>query len=191
VIDLFTLEFFAFLGEDYPTVKVSIDFVDFLMAKIFCSVIEEWFQTLECVQSSKLISKLIRHVSAIRVAVSQFGRLGSAAFLAGYVWFSGGAINDFGKLAYAAAIALCMWALIAVSTTFLNKITADRILSNVTPSALILTEADKKAYNALKEKKASASKTLASIAGVGVFNIVLNIIASFIFVWLTLPSTHH
>jgi hypothetical protein len=64
--DLFMLEFMGFLATDYRTVEISIDFVDFLIAKIFCGVIEEWFLTLDIAPTSKLTTFLIKKADLVR-----------------------------------------------------------------------------------------------------------------------------
>lgn len=42
---------FSFLAKDFPTVRISIDFVDFLIAKIFAASVEEWFNGLDVIKT--------------------------------------------------------------------------------------------------------------------------------------------
>lgn len=158
--------------------------MDFLIAKIFCGVIEEWFLTLDPVPRSKLTTFLVKRSDVIRSVIGQFGRLGSAAFLFGYTWFSDGAISSIGKLAYAASIALFMWSLIAILTTSVNKFVAKRLFCNIVPSVILLTDADIKAYEEIKRGLNSSRKTIGAVAGMAVLNIGLNLVASYIYTLL-------
>jgi hypothetical protein len=183
--DLFMLEFLSFLSQDYRTVDISIDFVDFLVAKIFCGVVEEWFLTLDPVPRSKLTTFLLRKSDVIRSVIGQFGRLGGAAFLFGYIWFNGGTVESIGKLVYAASIALFMWSLIVILTTSVNKFAAKRLFCNIVPSVILLTDADTKAYDEIKRGLNSSRKTIGAVIGMGILNIGLNLVASYVYTFLT------
>jgi hypothetical protein len=186
-LHIFMVELVAFFAQDYKTVEISIDFVDFLIARIFCGIIEEWFQTLEIAPKSKLTACLIRHSSTIRTVTGQFGRLGGAAFLAGYAWFNGGIGDSVGRLVYAAAIALGLWALVVMLTASITKNTAARLVRNMVPSVILLTDADKRAYDKIREGLNSSRKTLGLITSMAIFNLGLNLAASYIYALLTRP----
>jgi hypothetical protein len=182
---LLMLEFISFFGINYRTVEISIDFVDFLIAKIFCGVVEDWFLTLDSAPKSNLTVFLVRRAKLIRSITGQFGRLGSAAFLSSYVWFSGGVIGDIAKLVYAISIALFMWSVVVVLTTSLDRFTAKRLTRNIVPSIILLTDADTKAFEQVKLGLSSSRNTLAAIICAAISDIGLHLIASYIYTLCT------
>lgn len=182
--NLVMLEFYP-LSREYRTVEISIDFVDFLIARIFCGVIEEWFATLELVPRSKVVYFLVGRAASLRAFIGQFGRVGCAVFLASYVWFIGGKINSIGNLVYAISISLLIWSVIAITTDNLGKFTAKRLFKNLIPSVTIFTDADKKGFERIKNGFSSNKTTIVVLLAAAIFNISLNIIASYMYTYMT------
>ena len=54
-----------FAYEKYRTVSISVDFVDFIVAKVLVGVIEEWFASLDGIPRGRLTSALLRNSTTI------------------------------------------------------------------------------------------------------------------------------
>jgi hypothetical protein len=72
---------FFFMSRPWNTVQVSIEFVDFIVAKSMYGVVEEWFSALQKTPKKRFNSFLIAYSNSIRVFVGQLGRIGMATYL--------------------------------------------------------------------------------------------------------------
>ena len=170
-----------FVGRDWRTVKISIDFVDFLIARLFTSIIEEWFNTLEKIQKPALTNFVSRNIMAIGQSLSALGRLGFAFFLIGLAYFSGDQIDGVKYIMYAISIALMLWVFVSLTVNVAKKWFLRRLGENILPSIILLTDGDKSACNKIDSKRNSTSFTLTGLAGTVVLGILINVISSYIY----------
>ena len=183
--DLPFFEFFFFVAQEFRTVEISIDFVDFLIAKIFANVVEEWFGTLETAPRPIFTTFLIKNLQTINSLISHFGKIGVAVFLASYVWFNQGVIGNPGKFVYSVSLALILWSFFAVASSSVTRRFSRRLYMNVVPSVIILTEGDHKAYEKIKNGLNSSYNTAIGIVSTGFINVILNIFASYVYTYLS------
>lgn len=174
-------EFFLFMANDWRTVNVSIDFVDFLLAKNFLSIVEEWFKNFDKTGFSKINKILIKYNRIITSATFQSGRIGAALFLLTYYVLTR-AQPDTKTLIILSGIALVIWSLLVVITSEVDRVTRRRVAKAIVPTVILISEIDQKTYQGILDDSRTATGTLARFLGSNIFAILINIIASYIFV---------
>jgi hypothetical protein len=182
------LQFLIFLSREVPTVEISIEFIDFLVAKAFSYVIEEWFSCLEEIKEPKYTNFLINYIPMINAALKYFSMLGVATFLSSYVYFNNGQIGDIGKLVHSISVAILVWSLISISVIFLRRKISRRLSKNIIPSLILITDGDTKAYETVKSGMNYPYNTCISIIVTAILSIAINILSSYIYTYLTLGS---
>lgn len=175
------LSFFMFMASEWRTVDVSIDFVDYLIAKIFCSVVDDWFKSIDKIKLSRLNSILFHRQSFIRSIFNQSGRIGMASFFAALFVFS--SVVDFSLkfVVLASSVGLFIWSFLAAIGSLLAGRFIRRISSNIIPSVIIKSDADVKSFKEIEDDANSGSLTIIGIIFMILINISLNIIASIIY----------
>ncbi len=169
--------------SDYLTCQVSIEFVDFLLAKVFLGVVEEWFGALEPVPRSSLMTVTYRNRHLINSVAGSFARLGVAAFIAAYAWFGRADLGNFQKAAYAISIGFCTWAVVAVIVSEGQRSFRRYVGRCVLPSVILLSEGDNRAFATAKARSEKSVSSVVSITASAVLAIVLNVAASYLFVF--------
>jgi hypothetical protein len=169
--------FISVFSRDWRTVNVSIDFVDFLVAKSFLSVVEEWFSSLSRTPEKKFNDLIVKNGNIIRSSLTQLGRIGMAIFLLSYVHFVGFNNIDLRSTVLAVAIGMIIWATFAIFDSYIIKLIFKKAVLNIIPSVVILNDYDEECYNnVLKSTNSPLSImivymiTLSVSAGVNVFS---------------------
>jgi hypothetical protein len=173
-------EFFAIYAHEWEAVKVSVDFVDFLVGKTFSSTVEEWFKTLKKAPQSKWAKAAAKFLPILRLLLGQSGRLGFAAFMAGYLWFSGPG-ESIRRAAYAACFGLMLWCFATVIGAYITRVLTRRLSLAVMPAIIVLTEGDGRAYEKVKERLEGIGSDSIKLVFVAVTQIALNVIASYVY----------
>lgn len=176
--------FFLVIGRNWRTVEVSIDFVDYVLAKNFLSVVDEWFKSLEKIPDNRVANYISKNSHLMIVFSAQTGRIGAAFFLLTYYLLMNSADTTLLSLFYPASLCLLTWSIVQAVSTQIIESARKKASRNILPSCIILTEGDRKAFeNAISAKTSSAAMGL-QILGGALFAVVLNVLASYIFVWL-------
>ena len=176
--------FLYLLRDDWRTVEVSIDFVDFLLAKSFSGVIEEWFKSLDRALQSKWTKFFVNSSRLLTAFAGQFGRLGAAFFVLTYFFLTRGHHKSVDQIALAIAGCLVTWACVQVFAARVDAVIRQRTANALVPTALLLTDGDNRAYTKVIEGMESAGGTFLRLLGGALVAIILNVAASYLFVWL-------
>jgi len=173
------LSFWHFISEDWQTVTVTIDFVDFMVARGFASIVDAWFKTLKPTPAASNNKKKLENYRLLSNLSGQVGRLGMAAFLATFALIKGDQIN-FQNSFYAVAAGMTLWSLYLMVRSPILKWGFNRITSGIMPSIVMLTKIDEEKYQQLIEKRKSQRATTWAMWTFAGSNIALNIISSYI-----------
>jgi hypothetical protein len=180
-----SIGFLFFIQRQWRTVVISIDFVDFLIAKSFSSVVEEWFSKLKKCPEKRLNDFLLKRFNLIRAILGQFGRIGFAFFLAAYVWFQ----RDFGLslelTTLAVALGLALYSSFMIFESFITKNVLRRLSRNIVPSVILLTEGDISGYDEIKNSQNSSTRTLFSAIFAILLALSVNLLSSYLYSYLT------
>lgn len=133
------ISFFGSFSYKWRPVLISIEFVDFLVAKTFSSVVEEWFTQLDRVPESRAALFVAKHINTVQLFLLQSGRLGCATFLAGYLWFAGG-LSKPTEFAYAVCVSLFLYATVQVGASIASRLIIKRVAMGILPAVIILTK---------------------------------------------------
>jgi len=177
-------EYFTTFALEWDAVRVSVDFVDFLVGKTFSSTVEEWFGTLRVAPQSKWAKSSVKLIPAIKLLMAQSGRFGFAIFMAGYMLFAGpgGSIRS---IVYAACAGLTIWCALNILGVHFSRVISRRISLAVIPAVVLLTEGDARAYEKVKTRINGARSDVIQLGFVGVTQILLNVVASYAYAALT------
>jgi hypothetical protein len=178
-------DFIVALGDKWPTCFITIDFVDFLVAQRFSGVVENWFSDLEKIPVSGLNMMLVRSWGMVRELFEAGALLGFAAFLVGYVLFTGDATNSLRDAILAGAVGVGIYAFSKAIVAQLRTLSQKKIASNIMPSVILLTEGDRRRLAQFEGRRAKSGATIWSILGSTGAAIMLNLAASYIFTYLT------
>lgn len=177
-------EFLFFFGQKWTTVKVSIDFVDFLIARAFTSHVEEWFDGLEKLPNNKLNNFLIKNGQIVSAIFRSGSLAGLAIFYAAFAHFSDKPILFNEHIFYAISISISIFAAFQLVIQIVRKIIFSRISKNITPSVILLTEIDKTTYQGIVRKRNSANATAIGIVGTILLGMAINLASSYIYAGL-------
>lgn len=169
----------------WRTVDISIDFVDFLVARNFASVVEEWFSHLPVLTKPKIAAFYHTHYHLITSIWHRSATLGLALF---FLVFAAGrsstsiTLND---LMYAASIAILIWSILSIAIREVEDSFSTRISQCFIPSVILLTNGDRRAYEALLSPNPTIARSLRSVFWTSAMAIFLNIAASYIYAAMT------
>ncbi|WP_144037072.1 hypothetical protein [Sphingomonas sp. TZW2008] len=161
-----------------------MDFVDFLVAKTFTATCEEWFSKLSPVPQSKFAAWFSQRLQIARIALSQTGRASFAIFMAGFLFFSEGKVSA-STILYAACLGLLLWAVTNVLASSASRSATKQVGLSVLPTVILLTDGDTKAYKGVRERSAGALTASIRLATIGLIQIALNIVASYLYAAVT------
>ncbi|MGU3495580.1 hypothetical protein ACLBXM_16190 [Xanthobacteraceae bacterium A53D] len=105
---------YLFTRSEWRTVELSIDFVDYMVAKIFSSVVEEWFATLKVTPRPYLNNFLMKNQMAIRSTLAQTSRVGMAAFLLTYAFSGSKESFEIDKILIVISISMMIWSMLSM-----------------------------------------------------------------------------
>jgi hypothetical protein len=177
-----SFHFYFILKSNWRTVKTNIDFVDFILAKSFLIVVDEWFSTLKPTPKDPVNKWLVDKMDVMHSAVMQGGRVGMAGFLACYVYLQGYSKITLGSLIEASSFGLLTWALVSIVEGLVSRSLTKRVMCNIIPTVIILGSCDSDEYKKIVDERNSGFVTMAKTILSWAMAIALNIAASYIFV---------
>jgi hypothetical protein len=176
--------FWIFISKDWTTAKISIDFVDFMVARGFANVVDEWFKGLDSSPTPKINKMLLDKYNIFASLSGQMARIGFAIFLGLYIYTKGGVIR-LSEIGYAVCAGLIVWSIyLALRPSFLDFI-LKRITSNIVPSVLLLSEADSRCFKRISESLNSSRKTVIGMIATIALSVILNVASSYMYTYLT------
>ncbi|MGN6121822.1 MAG: hypothetical protein ACTHOJ_02585 [Sphingomonas oligoaromativorans] len=180
--------YFAFLvhsGGKWKTCRISIDFVDFLIAERFTALIEKWFSELEKLPVSKTNTILLNGWSSIEDFMRAVAPLGLATYAvclskAPSEWLKIPS-HLIGSVSNALLILSCWMMLKGAIFSFVMS----RASSNITPTVILLTQGDKRAYERICENRKSTIVTVLTFVSFAILNIILNVSSNYIYTYFS------
>lgn len=183
-VDALPSNFFLSLGRNWRTIEVSIDFVDYILAKNFLGVVEEWFKSLEKIPENRVANYISRNSHLMIVGTAQTGRVGAACFLITYYFSVEDTRITLPNILLPAALCLLAWSIVqAVSTQIIESVRR-KAAQNILPSCILLSTGDELAFSSANAGKTSTLTMAGQVIGGAIFAVALNIIASYIFAWM-------
>lgn len=144
----------------FPALTVSIDFIDYLCAKNFLQIIEDWFNGLETSQNSKW-SKWAKRISIPWPTLfSRLGNIGAAAFIALYAYRKGGNLGGPTQIAYLCSIAIVFWTLSSLFCNHVGRLFGSLISRSYVPATVLLATGDERAFKKVQDRAATAGPKL-------------------------------
>lgn len=177
--------FFVITRSEWRTVEISIDFVDYLMAKVFCGVVEEWFKTLKPTPKPRVNAFLLKNLQIIRSFMDQSSRIGMAFFFLTYAYLAKPSIFSLEKILIIGGISMFIWAGVAILIRFTSLILLKRVYSNVIPSVVLLNSKDEDVFDGIIKRAASPIVTLIGIFTTVLVSFVVNVASSYVYAWLS------
>jgi hypothetical protein len=167
-------------GSQDPCIKLTIDYVDYVVARSFLSTVEEWERSLDRTTLFVLPDWYQRnqwHVdrtfTAFATAGSIWGATSVVSSLQGDVVFRGGLVAIAAILA-----ALVFSTIIEVAHEYIN---VHRHFPYI-----IINKADGRNYEAFMQRRALANRIGFAIFGSGIIVLIANVFAKYISKWLGL-----
>lgn len=174
-----------FVIRKFPTITISIDFIDYLLAKNLQHVIEGWHHALEEVKSPNWVEWCCAKQLNWRFLLSRIGYLGSAGFIGMYLWQRGGVINSVGELGYLIAVLICFSVFTNIATTYIGIWFSETIHRSLVPSTILLTVGDERAFSKVTKEQSKSFTHMFSAVGGTLLAIIVNVAASFLYSWMT------
>ncbi|WP_337846729.1 hypothetical protein [Sphingomonas sp.] len=174
------LGFLMWMANDWRTVNVSIDFVDYLLAKKFVSHVDEWFKSLEKTPCSPWNNVLLKSSKTITQVNSQVGRIGCATFIASYLLFTD-SVPSAATLLWVASMSLLVWSFVFIGIGQVNSSIRKRAARGIMPTVIIINGIDERTYKSILEDTKSVAGTISRMIGSIVMALILNVASSYIF----------
>jgi hypothetical protein len=182
-----SMGFLFVVSREWQTVKINIDFVDFLVAKSFVSVVEEWFFSLNKTPDSKLNQWILKKYDMIRTLLGQVPRIGFAFFVGSFAFFSEADQLTIFDIFNVTAFGLIIWSMLVIFENSVGKKSFRRVSANIIPSVILITDGDSRAYQNIKDRRNSPITTFMSIVVAWITGILINLISSYIYSYLNTP----
>lgn len=179
------LGFLILFSAKWRTAKISIDFVDFLIAKSFVTIVEEWMQSVKRAPSRKGNRFLLDHMSLFRTMLQQLGRVGMAGFLIAFAAMSNPDTSNILYVTLGVGFGLIIWAALELFETIATKHLIRRVSYNMIPTVILLNDADSDRYSEILKETNSAVITTINIVLSVFAALTLNIIASYVYTYLS------
>jgi len=164
-----------------PSVSVSIDFVDYLIAKVFLQIIEDWVKTLEQIKSKTSLERLLRNGFDWDFIFSRIGLIGLAAFIATYISIRHGELNGIRQAVNLFCFGLVLYSFVTIITNYIGSKFYASINRSILCSMIVLTAGDSsRSKNAIEDAKKSYARIF-WYAGSGLLSFLINIAASYVY----------
>ncbi len=168
-----------FMGK-WQTVKVSIDFVDFLIAKSFLALVEEWFVKLTPTPDNQVNRVIAKRYGLIRSLVNESPRLGAAAYLVAAAYFFDASDYSLQTLLISGSLLLVIWALFTVLSGHVSRRVLARVKRNIIPSVIILSRSDEVAFERVLADRNRPEFTLVGLVGMFLFSLLINVCSTWV-----------
>jgi hypothetical protein len=178
-------EFPMWIITNIPTVVVSIDFVDYLIAKVFCQIVDDWFGTIPSMKTNPWLARLIKSSIDWSFLFDRIGLVGLAAFMSSYVLQRGGNISNIGQLVYLLSAGIILVSVSTVFTKWLGRRFTRRLHMSSIPSMVVLTKGDEIKSIKIMEEAGKSLKSMTLYSGAAFTAVILNVVASYLYSWLT------
>jgi hypothetical protein len=180
------LEFFpVWVITKMHTILVSIDFVDYLIAKVFCQVVDDWFRNIPELKSSPWARRIVKMSIDWEYIFDRLSLIGMAGFISTYVMHRGGDVGSLGQIVYLLSVAVVLLSITTIGTRYLGS-SFSRVLNMSTlPSMIVLTKGDEIKSKKIIDEAGKTFRRMSIYSGTALAGIILNIIASYLYSWLT------
>jgi hypothetical protein len=119
--DSIMLQIPVWFFSSIPTVTISIDFVDYLIAKIFAQVVKDWFDGMQEIEAKLWIRRLVDFTPSWEFIFDRIGLIGLAGFVSTYVLYRGGNLSNLGQGVYLTSVGMVLLALTTITTRYLGS----------------------------------------------------------------------
>jgi hypothetical protein len=178
--------FDVFFGIDkIPSLNVSIDFIDYLCAKNFLQIVEDWFNALEESPTPKWYKRLSDLPLNWRFLFSKFANLGAAAFIASYAYLNGSDLQNPIKMVYLGSVAIVVWTISIVICAHIGHLFAKVISKSLIPATILLTTGDERAFKKVNDRARTVVPKMCIYSVTVIGTLCLNVMASFVYAWIT------
>lgn len=177
----FDLGYLIFTRNLWRTVTYKIDFVDFLVAKNFSSIVDEWFKSLPKQKDIKSWKIILSKMPIIERLLHQISYVGASAFLLSFVYFRGEGEISIKNLTIAVSIIMIIIAIYNIFRKSIIDIITKTAIKNLVPSLIILNRADEIELSNIDRERSGTIKSVFIVGISALGNIALNIIASYIY----------
>jgi hypothetical protein len=167
-----------------PSLIVSIDFIDYLCAKNFLQIVEDWFAALESSPTSKWAKWGSQESITWPRLFRQLANLGAAAFLALYAYLKGGNLGGPTEIAYLGSIIITVWTLSSLICGHIGNLFSASIVRSFVPATVLLTTGDERAYAKVQARAKAATPKLIGYILKASSALIFNVVASFLYAWL-------
>jgi hypothetical protein len=172
--------------DEIPSLHVSIDFIDYLCAKNFMQIVEDWFNTLE--ESPRWNWGQWFGMSlpfTWRNIFTKFANVGAASFIALYAYLKGGALGDAAQIVYLGAVAIIIWTVCNLICSTMGNRFESVLSKKVIPATILLTVGDERAFDRIKKRAGTVVPKMTCYIFGTLGTLLLNVIAGFIYAWIT------
>lgn len=167
-----------------PSVTVSVDFVDFLIGQVFLNLVQKWADSLEEINKSPTIEKLVKSHFDWRTLFDGVGLVGFSAFLFVFGISADSSAFTTRTVVFLLSLGGVLYAVFSLVLRYF-AFKFERVLSrSVVGSMVILTQGDEIFSSKIIEQGKSTKKRLLQYASSGVVAVLLNVLSSYIFAWL-------
>ena len=168
----------------FPACTVSVDFIDYLCAKGFCQIVEDWFNGLDVAENKNWLASIRRfNVPWPTISIS-LSTVGLALYVAVYGKLAQGGF-DFKRGCYLVGIGLTLWALAYTTLAFVSRSVSRKIQGSYIPAVILLTRGDERAFSKINEQSQTAARQLFRFILAVLATLTLNVAASYVYAWLT------
>jgi hypothetical protein len=149
-----------------PSIYVSVDYVDYMYAKVFVGLTEEWVKTIQTNKNNRTIEWCGKRMLWWPVVFRRFSFIGSGLFIITYTLWHRERTLDTSDIAIAISFALIVFALSNYIFEWFGEKFLAVIRDSITPTVILLTRGDATTYEShLNRKKTTRPKLVTSVIG--------------------------
>jgi len=177
------LSLFFFLRNDWRAGYISIDFVDFIIAKGIISTFKEWFDNLDKAPERKITKLFLKHQVLVRNCIRNSGIIGVAALIITTSFTHKGL--DINLLARLIGICFIIYSLFSIFSNKIEESVFKTIISGMIHTILLISDRDNAEYKKIVEKVPSGPVIIIKSLSSLILNISLGIVSSYIYSYFT------
>lgn len=177
--------FIHILGLEIPAIRFTVEYVDFLLGETFVSVIDKWADSLEEIKAKNFLSKIYKLRISWRLVSDRVGLIGLAIFLGIFSHVAPEGGMSILSIVQLAAVSCILYAIFSLGLRGFAVRFERNLPRCFLQSMIVLTDADKRLSQKALEGREAAAKILPQYIASWFMAIILNVIASFIYAWIS------
>lgn len=161
-----------------PSISMSVDYVDYMYAKSFQNIVEDWTKPLHKNKYSNIMRWCAGRIGMWRSDFRRLSLVGAALFVLTYVYMRKINMEDVSEFGNLFAYTIIFYAISLFFFEWCGGKFSEAVQNSMTPTVILLTKGDEDAYEFHKNKKKMTLPTIIKCITGSLFAVFVHVVAS-------------